>query len=102
MSLPGCKADLDVVEGAGVTDSEEVSCKFMVDCNGVSREREAYVRRRGKADLDVVEGAGGTDSAEVSCKFTVDCDGVSRERKAYVRRRGMSNANSTINEILSG
>ena len=42
MGLPtlGCKA--------GVGDGAEVlSCIFKVDCDWVSREREAYVRRRG-------------------------------------------------------
>lgn len=44
MGLPtlGCKAGV----GEG-TDGAEVSCIFKVDCDWVSREREAYVRRRG-------------------------------------------------------
>ena len=48
MGLPtlGCKAG--VGEGTGSTDcAEVVSCVFTVNSEGVSREREAYVRRRG-------------------------------------------------------
>lgn len=43
MGLPtlGCKAGV----GEG-TDGAKVSCIFTVDCDRVSREREAYVRVR--------------------------------------------------------
>jgi hypothetical protein len=97
----GCKANAG--EGTDTTDSAEVSCIFTEGCDdtdGVvdSREREAYVRRRGTG-LPIFgckaggEGADATDSAEVSCIFTEGCDGTdgvvdSREREAYVRRRG--------------
>jgi hypothetical protein len=55
MGLPTLRCKTDVGEGTDGTDSDSagVSCIFTVDCDacdGVSREREAYVRRRGMSE----------------------------------------------------